>query len=269
MTALVTLLFVLTIAHAIGLACGLAILAVHRGRSIRFDLRGISAFARELAAHLFFLGLKLVDRFRPDPSRTSHAQGTRTPVLLVPGYADGRSTLLPLASYLRTRGWGWVHVANHAPFSAPLPDFADTVAREARRLQEASGSEKVDIVAFSMGGVLATWAINHLNYAERVRTLVAIATPFSGTRTAVFGMRRQAADLLPNSHCILELGTPQVPTTTIRSTFDTVILPDTSARLPEGDPRYTNHVVHWHGHHALLLSVEVFSLVASALDAEH
>jgi len=126
----------------------------------------------------------------------------------------------------------------------------------------------VDIGAFSMGGVLSTWAINHLNCSERVRSLVTIATPFSGTRTAVFGMRRQASDLLPDSACILDLGVPQVPATAIRSTFDTVILPVSSAELPENDPQYTNHLVHWHGHHAMLLSTEVFALVAHALDAD-
>ncbi|MEE2750768.1 MAG: hypothetical protein VX519_05015 [Myxococcota bacterium] len=268
MTAMVSILLVLTIAHAIGLGCGLAILAVERGKSIRLELRGVSAFIRELSAHLLFLGLKLGDRLRPDPLRSADTEGLRTPVLLVPGYADGRSTLMPLASYLRTRGWGWVHIANHLPFSAPVPDLAESVAREARRLQETSGSDRVDIVAFSMGGVLSTWAINHLNCAQSIGKLVAIATPFSGTRTAVFGMRRQASDLLPDSQCIQDLGAPQVPTTAIRSTFDTVILPASSAQLPENEPLYTNHLVHWHGHHAMLLSTEVFALIASALDTD-
>jgi len=173
-----------------------------------------------------------------------------------------------MAYYLRARGWGWVHIANHAPFSAPLEDLADSVAREVHRLREASGSDRVDIVSFSMGGVLATWAINHLDCADKVSSLVAIATPFSGTRTAIFGIRRQASDLLPDSACILNLGTPSVATTTIRSTFDAVILPGSSAQLPEEDKRYTNHVVHWHGHHALLTSTEVFSIVADSLDTE-
>ena len=49
---------------------------------------------------------------------------------------------------------------------------------------EALGHDRVDIIAHSLGGLDARYAITHLGLASRVRTLVTIGTPHRGTPLA-------------------------------------------------------------------------------------
>lgn len=264
---LLALLAITTVCTAVLLG-GLALLATERGRPIQLEIRGISALARELAAHLLLLASLPLGLFPQGPRRAPAVAGARTPVLLVPGYGDNHTAMAPMAMYLRARGWPWVQAINHAPFSAPVAELAQNLGARVEELKQASGESQVDLVCHSMGGVVATWYMNHLDGAGSVRQMVALATPFQGTKVAVFGRRRQANDLLPLSQVIKNLGQPPVPTTAIRSTFDTVILPPDSAALPEDSPTYKNQEVHWHGHHAMLISSEVLALVSRALEPE-
>lgn len=47
-----------------------------------------------------------------------------------------------------------------------------------------SGAEKVNIIAHSMGGLDARYAITHLGYGDRVASLTTVATPHRGTAIA-------------------------------------------------------------------------------------
>jgi len=251
-------------ALAIGLVGGMALLAVERGQSIQLSTAGLSSWAREFATQTLKYLLYPLGWIDTRPRRHPSAPGTRTPVLLLPGYGDNHSLLGPMAVFLRNKGWPWVQAINHPP-AETLPDMAAGLALRIRQMQQASGAEQVDLVCHSMGGVVATWYLNHLGGAPHVRRMVAIATPFQGTKAAVFGPRRHARDLLPTSNVMEKLGIPPVPTTAIRSTFDAVVLPQSSAALPEMDA-YKNVTVHGHGHKAMLYSAEVLGHICLALE---
>jgi pimeloyl-ACP methyl ester carboxylesterase len=249
---------------AAGLLGGLALWAMERGQPIGFSKRGLSSWAREFAAQALKFALFPLGWIDTRPRRHLSAPGTRTPVLLLPGYGDNHSLLAPLGFFLRHKGWSWVQAINHPP-ARTIPEMAAGLALRVQEMQQASGAAQVDLVCHSMGGVVATWYMNHLEGAPHVRRMVAIATPFRGTKVAVFGPRRHARDLLPTASVIEKLGLPPVPTTAIRSTFDAVIIPQSSAALPETGP-FTNVTVHGHGHKALLYSTEVLGHICRALE---
>ncbi len=264
MTLFLQLLALGCLALAAGLAGGLALWAMERGEPIRITREGLSSWSREFAIQALKYLLHPLGWMETRPRRHSSAPGTRTPVLLLPGYGDNHTLLGPMGIFLRNKGWPWVQAINHPP-AKTVPEMAAGLAGRVREMQRVSGSEQVDLVCHSMGGVVATWYLNHLEGAPHVRRMVSIATPFAGTKVAVFGPRRPARDLLPTSSVMEKVGLPPVPTTAIQSSFDAVVLPQSSATLPEMDA-YTNVTVHGHGHKAMLYSTEVLGHICRALE---
>lgn len=83
----------------------------------------------------------------------------------------------------RLRGHGWVV---HCPAVAPVAGVArraDELAVQLRALPEG----RVHLIAHSMGGLDARYAIAHLGLADRVASLVTIGTPHRGTPLADLG----------------------------------------------------------------------------------
>lgn len=71
------------------------------------------------------------------------------------------------------------------PRCASVPDRAKALVEKI----EALGHERVDIIAHSLGGLDARYAIAKLGLASRVRALVTIGTPHHGTPLANFAVR--------------------------------------------------------------------------------
>ncbi len=70
-----------------------------------------------------------------------------------------------------------------------LPRVASVPARAARLVEliDKLGHERVDVIAHSLGGLDARYALSKLGLATRVRTLVTIGTPHHGTPLAAIG----------------------------------------------------------------------------------
>ncbi len=199
-----------------------------------------------------------------DPSTPPPVASTLPPVLLVPGYGLHRRCFLFLSLYLRRRGWGRVWAVDNRPWAGPVQAMAHELGLRVEELCDASGSDQVDIVAHSMGGLVAAWYLQHLGGARRVRRLVTLGTPWAGSRMAIFGPFRQALDLEPDSETLSLLGPCPVPTTCIWSPHDNIVLPPRSAVVPWA----ASVELPWTGHTALLLSATSFRLVADALVAD-
>jgi triacylglycerol lipase len=75
-----------------------------------------------------------------------------------------------------------VHVARLAP-TARVAARAQELARQVEEI----GAPRVDIIAHSMGGLDARYAISRLGLASRVRALVTVGTPHRGTPLADLG----------------------------------------------------------------------------------
>lgn len=216
-------------------------------------------------AVLPWLGLGMLPAPAPRPS--AQPEG-RVPVLLVHGYDMNRTTMWPLTWYLRRRGWRWAHAVNHGPWGNPIAGHARHLADRIAELKRASGAPQVDIVAHSMGGLIAGWYINRMGGAADVRKLVTIGTPWQGTILAYLGRRAEARDLEPESAVVADVSRLPVPVTSIWTPCDQIVVPATSSAIPDA----TCVEIPVAGHLDMLVDGRVFAAVRDALlhsDAPH
>jgi len=243
---------------------GFAILAADRGTPVTIDRQVISVYVREALARCLIVSLSPLGWTNPPPRLRLGEPGEvrRTPVLLVPGYATNRSCLAPLCLFLSRRGWSWLWPVNLGRRDRGLASLASELAEKVEALQQRTGSPKVDIVAFSMGGLIAAWYVRHHSGADRVRRLVTIGTPWSGTRLAVFAKPPAARELLYGAHVLEALTPPAVPTICIWSPDDPVVVPSSSGVADQGAQSVRIEAA---GHLDMLISARVYRAVQAAL----
>lgn len=191
--------------------------------------------------------------------------GDRHPVVLLHGFGMNRTNWLWLGSRLSARGIGPLYGASYfSPQSVRrsaqhLRDFVEKVVT----LEDA---EKVDIVAHSLGGVVARYYIERLGGARRVARLITIASPHRGTVLGRLGLVPSARELIGGSPLFTDLGTPrpEVAYTSVWSRADNVVVPAESASIaPAGEDRVFDNL----GHLSLLLSPRVLDVIAERLAA--
>ena len=181
------------------------------------------------------------------------------PVVFVHGYAQNSATFRGMTAGLARRGAGPLYGFNYWSF--------DDVRRIARRLHRfiervcaETGSDQVDLVCHSMGGLVAAEHLMQTDGAN-VRRCVTIATPHAGVtwRGPILGacrnQLRQGCDYL-REH--FDRAFP-VPLLNIVSEHDTLFFPPDSAAVR----RRGGHdiVLEDHGHLSLLFADDVIDIV--------
>ncbi len=157
-----------------------------------------------------------------------------------------------MAAHLRARGFE-VHTIDLVPNdgAVALPALAEQVAAfVARTIPEGS---PLDLVGFSMGGVVSRYYLQRLGGAARVRRFISISAPHHGTLTAYLARKPGAVQLRPDSPLLSELNRDLgdlagLDVTSMWTPLDLMILPPESSRLPIG-----RHVVVAAPLHALML----------------
>lgn len=242
----------------------------------RHMARGILPFLREYATTLAVGLVWIVDmpwrlyrRLRP-PEEVVPASPGVVPVILIHGFSLTPWTMGFLWARLRSRGHGPLYLLDYYPmlrgdidhFTGQLADLVDRVAGSG------PGAGPVDLVGHSMGGLIAARYLT--GHPGRVRSLVAVGTPFHGTRLWAMSAGRCVPQMRPGEPFLTEiLEHPGFPgsarVTCIASDFDQIILPWRSSRLEV--PGVRNVTVPGLGHTALLLSPRVASETVAALAA--
>ena len=157
------------------------------------------------------------------------------PVVLVHGYAMSRAYFLLLAGRLGRTGLG--------PFYGYEYWTLGKVASAARRLGEYieelcrfHRTDEVDLIGHSMGGVVARYYLSLGGGAARVRHLVTLGSPHSGTEVSYFGVGRPVHELLPGSALLARLDAAGLPASTralaIWSRADAMVWSERQAHLP-------------------------------------
>ncbi len=238
--------------------------AADRNVPFSVDRRTVAMIAREAGARLVLLILDLAWRVVPDspPAPPPAPPGPRrVPVLLIPGLTWSAGSLWPLATFLRNRGWSvW---ATPRRGRAPLAEEAAALSRRIDAWCGRTGVARIDLVAFSTGGLVAAWYLRHQGNA-RVRRLVTIGTPWRGTRMAVFGKGPEVDEIRFGSHVLDGLSATPVPTTCVFSPDDPMVVPADSAAPDHGSALVR---IDSGGHLDLLVSARVFRAVMASLDA--
>jgi pimeloyl-ACP methyl ester carboxylesterase len=186
------------------------------------------------------------------------------PVILVHGFFTTPWSMGFLWLDLRRRGVGPLHLLDYHPALGPIERFAAQLAALVERVAGPDG--QVDVIAHSMGGLVAArYARDH---PRRVANLVALGTPFHGTRLWAMSVGASLPQMRPGSAFLAETverdGFPG-PTrlTSIYSRFEQIVLPCRSSRVDK--PGVANVELGGLGHNALLLSPRVARRVAAAL----
>jgi pimeloyl-ACP methyl ester carboxylesterase len=136
-------------------------------------------------------------RTSPSTLRT----GERTPVVVIPGVYESWKFLAPLIAQAHERGHP-VHVVESLRFNLqPVVESADHVAAylEAHDLHDAI------ILAHSKGGLIGKYVMTRREGVERVRAMLAVATPFGGSVYARFVLAPTLRIFSPEDLTIREL----------------------------------------------------------------
>jgi len=193
------------------------------------------------------------------------------PVLLLHGFLATRGSVHLLERRLTER--------NHVVMTYQLGllqvrdirDSAGFIASKVDSLVTQTGVEKIDVVAHSMGGLVALAYIkNHPGAAQKVRRLVLLGTPARGTWSALLGLMtvplgRGGRQLLPGSRFLRDLERLPLPlgpeVTTVAGGRDW-LAPSHTTHLPGA-----HHLDLPTGHSGLLVDEAVAEAVAAILDA--
>lgn len=218
-----------------------------------------AAILREGLCYLAHGLLFPFSRFAPaaPPQRRSDI---RT-LVFVHGLAANRSSFLPLQLYLRARGYdrqvsvGYRSSGSLGALSLDLK----------RRIDDRVRGGRIDIIAHSMGGLLARFYVQQLGGQRRVDRLITLGTPHRGTHAANFIPSALLRQLLPDSpfiELLAALPAPEhVTTTSLVAGRDILVQPIEAARCPFGDTVHFDDL----GHLELLFRPQVFQSVAQLL----
>jgi pimeloyl-ACP methyl ester carboxylesterase len=193
-------------------------------------------FAEEFAASMLSSSWFMA---RASAAARIYPGATTAPVLLVHGYG--------------ANGGYWYHLArlldaariSHAtvdlePVMGSIDDYVPLVEEAARALLAAAGSDRLVVVAHSMGGLVArAWLRRH--GLARVARVIPLGTPHHGTSLANFALGANAAQMRRTaaaaSAWLRELAASEGPATralitSIYTHHDNIIAPQTSSLLP-------------------------------------
>jgi pimeloyl-ACP methyl ester carboxylesterase len=139
------------------------------------------------------------------------------PVVLSHGFLGTRGTMLPLTRRFHRDG-RIVFSYSHGPFQLQsLRASADQLTDQLRRLQDASGIERFDVVGFSMGGLATLHALKFLQAQRMIRRLVLLGVPTEGTPVgwagiATLGLVSPSVwQVLPGSSFLRDLAEAPLP----------------------------------------------------------
>jgi len=196
------------------------------------------------------------------------ARGKRNPVVLLHGFAMNRTNWLWLGRRLARRGIGPLYGTTYfSPQS--VRRSAEHLARFVERVRARERCARVDIVAHSLGGVVARYYIERLDGAPHVGRVVTIGSPHQGTLIARLGaLFPSARETLRNSAFYRQLGPlaarGDIAFTSVWSRADAIIEPPESSSIaPAGEDCIFDDL----GHLSLLLSPRVLDTVACRLQA--
>lgn len=215
--------------------------------------------AREVAA---FVGAGLLYPFglRRARLRPTARKAEQRTIVLVHGYLANRTTLLPLAAYLKLHGIG--------PTLAFDYTSSDGIERSARALgaflKRTVRGGRIDLVCHSLGGVVARCWLQELGGARRVDRCITLSSPHRGTYGAYWVASRVGRELRPDSPLMQRLEASRAAAARVRFTSivagsDNIVFPRVFASHEE--------LVHVPdvGHVGMLFSPRVLRAVADRL----
>ncbi|MFG1808881.1 esterase/lipase family protein [Streptomyces sp. NPDC049040] len=229
--------------------------------------------ARATAVDLAVLARHLVQYptgMFPERDQARDTVRAHQPVLLLHGFVDNRSAFGVLRRSLHEHGWTQVQAFNYSPLIGDIRAAAELLDRHVEDICAHSGRRKVDIVAHSLGGLIARYYVQRLGGDHRIRTLVTLGTPHAGTRAVpALAPHPIIRQMRPGSEVLTELAGPAPGCRTrfvaFWSDLDQLMIPVEAARLVHPDLPAENVKVSGVGHLALPVHDTVVAEIRQAL----
>jgi pimeloyl-ACP methyl ester carboxylesterase len=222
----------------------------------------------ELAAcTLQFSALAPCERWlRP---RGAASRGADPPVLFVHGFICNGAYWWPMLRELHRHGWRSLHTLNLEPVFAGIETYVPDLAERVEAVLERTGADRLIIVAHSMGGLVARAYVAAEPGSSRVRKLITLGSPHRGTLLAYAALSENAREMRPGSLFLRDLAAREsagiaVPTTSVWSVDDNIVVPRASARLEHARNIEVAGVMHV----SMSLAPEIQALVLAELAAE-
>jgi pimeloyl-ACP methyl ester carboxylesterase len=231
------------------------------------DRRARELVAKEVAA---LLGLSLLHPFgfgRPRSRPTPRRARQRT-IVLVHGYLANRTSMLPVAAYLKLKGLG--QVLSFEYDSGRGIEHAARALKQFLRTHVRGG--RIDLVCHSLGGVVARCYLQELGGARRVDRCITLSSPHRGTYGAYWVASRVGRELRPDSLVLKRLAASlsaaaPVKLTSIVAGSDNIVFPRVFAAHDDILGLPADELVHVPdiGHVGMLFSPRVLRAVADRL----
>lgn len=220
------------------------------------------AYARHLARGNHFAG---------DMSWTK--PGT-PPVLLAHGFMGTRGTMVPLQQRFQADG-RVVFSYHHGTFQLrSLRRSAQEMVAHLESLERELGVTKIDVVGFSMGGLVALHAIKFMQAHRWIRRVALLGTPISGTWAGLAGVGTvgfvspSVWQVLPTSSFLADLrSAPMPPGLRVRQIC---AAEDAMCPLPEvlqGVDRERDYIVLPGGHSSCVVAQPFYAKLREFFDA--
>jgi triacylglycerol lipase len=187
------------------------------------------------------------------------------PVLLIHGIEDTGAVFNRMADYLRQKSRS-VYTLDLVPNNGDvgLDELAKQIANyvTANFLPE----QPLNLVGFSMGGIVSRYYIQRLGGIKRVQRFITISSPHQGTIVAYGSLRPGCVQMRPNSLFLKDLNADiamlkQLNFTSIWTPYDLMILPAKSSQMPVGREVIVPVALHsW-----MLTDIRVLATVTEAL----
>jgi hypothetical protein len=250
------------------------------GRLAGLSLALLKATALEiaiLAGHLLLYPSGITQERRA-PVPPLPADGTaqlpteaKPPVLLLHGFIDNRSVFVLLRRSLAQHGRQQIESLNYSPLTCDIRAAAELLGRRIEEICERTGAGQIDVVGHSLGGLIARYYVQRLGGDARVRTLVTLGTPHSGTRVMpVADAHPIVRQMRPGSPVLEELTLPAPDCRThfvgFWSDLDHVMDPPETACIDHPDLTAQNVRVTGIGHLALPVHPAVANGIRQVLD---
>ena len=185
--------------------------------------------------------------------------------ILVPGFGDDTGILRGLERYLQEAGMA-AYALSPQPSNGVVGIEVLAQQLAATIDQQFPTATALNLVGFSMGGLICRSYLQQYGGLARTERLITIATPHQGTWTAYTYNRPACQQMRPGSQFLATLNRDlsalqQVNFTSIWTPFDLTILPATSSYLPVGEM-----VQVWSPfHYTLLVDPRIVQIIATQL----
>ncbi len=159
------------------------------------------------------------------------------PVLLIHGIKDDARKMEPMARYLRGQNWAVKTMSLRPSWGQKgLDVLAGQVAQFVD--ENYASAEKIDLVAFSMGGLVTRYYLQRLGGLGRVQRYVTLSTPHHGTVLAWLLPTAGCRQMRPGSAFLRDLNADaaqlaQLDFTSFWTPFDAIIVPQRSSIMAQ------------------------------------